>query len=181
MTGLSKATLFRNLSMMSEAALIEKEEDDTVSDKRHSLYYFIQEDLLKKTKETYSEELKRFLQEQGKMTVLNKWVETLQTLPMTLSRITTKLLLTKQQRTLEQSEEECDKLVMMLTFRLEDMRNLNPLKTKIQELIKTMEDSKAKIPRDWKVPLKKPVAVSINVVALNPDETLEDLGEKIEI
>ncbi len=181
MTGLSKATMFRNLSLMLEAELIEKEEDESVSDKRHSLNYYVKEDLLEITKEPYSEDLKRYIQEQGKISILNEWVETLQTLPLTLNQITTKLLLTKQHRTAEIAEEDCDKLVMLLTFRVEDMNNLKELKSKIQELLEVMKESKVKTPRNWKNPLKNPVTVSINVLALNPDESLEEIGKKIEI
>ncbi|MFX0084709.1 MAG: MarR family transcriptional regulator [Candidatus Hodarchaeota archaeon] len=181
MTGLSKATMFRNLTLMLKAELIEKEEDKSVSDKRHSLNYYIKDDLLEITKETYSEDLKRYIQEQAKISILNEWIETLQILPLTLNQIMTKLLLTKQQRTSEISEEDCDKLVMLLTFKVEDMKNLKELTSKIQELLEVMKSSKAKTPRDWKIPLNNPVTVSINVLALNPDESLEDLGRKIEI
>lgn len=178
-TGLSKATMFRNLALLSEAGLVDKEEDTTVSDKRYSLQYYVRQDLMALSKRMYSEELREYAKAVDRVQVLNEWFATLKTLPLTLNRLTTQLMLSMRHPSPDGVPDRCQKVIMALAYCLEDVNDLQGLIEKLGEFTKALDPYRSKIGRDWKKPLRKPVAIVMSVTALDPTETCNEPGARL--
>lgn len=178
-TGLSKATMFRNLALLSEAGLVDKEEDTTVSDKRYSLQYYVRQDLMALSKRMYSEELREYAKAVDRVQVLNEWFATLKTLPLTLNRLTTQLMLSMRHPSPDGVPDRCQKVIMALAYCLEDVDDLQGLIGKLGEFTKALDPYRSKIGRDWKKPLRKPVAIVMSVTALDPTETCDEPGARL--
>jgi hypothetical protein len=173
-TGLSKATTFRNLALLSQAGLIGKEDDPTVADKRYRLHYYITQNILELSKTLFTPELRKFAITQGKSQTLKDWVLALENLPLALNQLASKLMLSMRHPSPDGLTEECQKIVKMMVFRLEDVDDFNELLSTLTTFLTQFDRRQSRTPRDWKRPLKRPVALSISAVALDPNEICDE-------
>jgi DNA-binding transcriptional ArsR family regulator len=168
-TGQSKATMFRNLSILTEAGLIEKLVDDSVSDKRYSTNYHVSKEIMKISKQLYSKKLKKFAEKSNRTQIIDDWMTTVESLPLKLSRLTSELILLMAEKSSEDKDLPHPIVSKMLVFRLADIDEVSVVHKKLVDFVSEFDSRKPAEKRDWKKPLKKPVVLSIGVVALNPD------------
>ncbi len=173
-TGLSKATTFRNLALLMQAGLIEKEKDSTVADKRYRLHYYIKQNILELSKTLTSSELREHAVVSGRTAILQEWVFALENLPLALNQLTSKLMLSMRHPAPNGLAAECQKIIKMMAFRLEDVDDFNELLPAFTDFLTDFDTRPSKKPRDWKQPLKQPVALSISAVALDPTEICDE-------
>lgn len=173
-TGLSKATTFRNLALLMQAGLIEKKEDSTVVDKRYRLHYYIKQNILELSKALSTSKLREHAIVQGRTETLKDWVFALENLPLALNQLTSKLMLSMQHPTMNGLAKECQKIIKMMAFRLEDVDDFHELLTALTAFLADFDTRPSKKRRDWKKPLSQPVALSISVVALDPTEICKE-------
>ena len=169
-TGQSKATMFRNLSLLTEARLIDKLVDNSVSDKRYSTNYYVSEEIMKISKRPYSKKLEKFAEESNRDQIIDDWMTTIETLPLKLSRLTSELIMLMAERSSEDDSVPYPVVSKMLVFRLVDIDQVSVVHKKLVDFMSDFDSRKSTEKRDWKKPLKRPVVLSIGVVALNPDE-----------
>ena len=173
-TGLSKATTFRNLALLMQAGLIEKEEDSTVADKRYRLHYYIKQNILELSKTLTSSELREHAVVSGRTETLQDWVFALENLPLALNQLTSKLMLSMRHPAPNGLTTECQKIIKMMAFRLEDVDDFRELLTALTGFLTEFDTRPSKKSRNWKKPLTQPVALSISAVALDPTEICEE-------
>jgi predicted transcriptional regulator len=169
-TGQSKATMFRNLSLLSEVGLLDKEEDNSVADKRYSTHYFVSQEIMKISKHLSSKKLNNFAEESNKSEIVEEWMTTIEALPLKLSRLTSELIFLMAGRASEEEGIPCPVVSKMLVFRLADIDQVSEIHQKLVDFISDFDSRDSSKRRDWKKSLKRPVVLSIGVVALNPDE-----------
>jgi hypothetical protein len=178
-TGQSKATMFRNLARLSDAGILKKEEVKSVDDKRYSLHYYISKNLMDMTKKLYSKKLAQYAASHGKSNLIRDWVSSIEALPYILNQQTSRLILHKAQ---EPSEDgRCVVVSKFLAFRVEDLKSVGPLHKKLQAIVENIDSKKGDSKRNWKEPLKHPVAISMSVVSLNPEGLPTDTGTVVEL
>ncbi len=173
-TGLSKATTFRNLALLMQAGLIEKEEDSMVDDKRYRLHYYIKQNILELSKTLSTSELREHAVVQGRTKTLQDWVFALENLPLALNQLTSKLMLSLRHPSPNGRTKECQKIIKMMAFRLEDVDDFHELLTALTGFLINFDTRPSKKPRDWKQPLTQPVALSISAIALDPTEICDE-------
>ena len=171
-TGQSKATMFRNLSLLTEAGLIDKLVDNSVSDKRYSTNYYVSEEIMKISKQPYSKKLEKFAKENNRDQIIDDWMTTIETLPLKLSRLTSELIMLMAEKSSEEMVP-CPIVSKMLVFRLADIEDVSVVHKKLVDFVKEFDSRKSTEKRDWKKPLNSPVVLSIGVVALNAEQQPE--------
>jgi hypothetical protein len=169
-TGQSKATMFRNLSLLTDAGLLSKEEDNSVDDKRYSTNYYVAQEIMKISKQLLSRKLRKHAKESNRSQIVDDWMTIIEALPLKLSRLTSQLILLMAARSLDGECVPCPVVSKMLVFRLADIEQVNVIHKKLVDFVNDFDSRKPAGKRDWKKPLKKPVVLSIGVIALNPDE-----------
>ena len=173
-TRISKATVFRHLSKLSKAGLIDKEADPDVKDKRYDVHYFVAEPLMEVSKHLYSKELKDYADTHGKSQVVTEWIRTIETLPLTLNKLISNLMLSMRHQEPTGVRVDCRKVIKVLAFRLRDETDFNQVQEKIKRLLADLDSQQVQSRRDWKKPLQRPMTVLINVVVLDPDESCDE-------
>ncbi len=172
-TRLSKATIFRNLALLLQANLIKKEVDLSVKDKRYNLYYYITHDLLKKSKNLFSEELRNHATAQGNPKLIQDWFLVLEKLPLLLNQFTSQLMLLMRHPSINGLATECQKIIKMVAFRLDDVSDFNEVLIALTNYLKQFDSHQLRSRRNWKRPLTKPVALLISAIALDQTETCD--------
>lgn len=168
-TRLSKATMFRNLALLFDADLIEKEEVESVSDKRYSLHYYISRDLMKETSELSVKSVMDYAQKEGKMEVITKWGIALETLPIALSRHSSQLIMQMVQTPTDNVQDDCVVISRFLSFRVDEVEDLSALFHQIHDTIDRFDSMKSSKKRNMKKPIRMPVVMSISLTAAGPD------------
>lgn len=164
-TGLSKATMFRNLALLFDAEILDKEEV-SVSDRRYGLHYYISKQLIDEAKRLYSSRIKKHAIQSESQALLNRWVLALETLPLTLNRFTTELLLKVAQIPSEIESDECVVITKMVAFRIGDITDAPHIIKEIGNLVKTFDSQAGAKKRNWKKPLTNPTAMTVSLVAM---------------
>ncbi|MFX0114741.1 MAG: MarR family transcriptional regulator [Candidatus Hodarchaeota archaeon] len=168
--GISKATIFRNLALLSESGIIDKEEDPTITDRRYNLHYYISEDLMELSKQICcSHDLIEHAKEKNKAQLVIEWINTIETIPLTLNRFTSQHILSMRHQTSNGSPESCEKVGKLMMFRLTDAE-FNKLFEKVAAFVKELDSEQPGEARDWKKPLQRPATIALSLVALNPDK-----------
>jgi predicted transcriptional regulator len=155
-TGLGKATIFRNLALLLKVAIVEKEEDLTVADKRYSLHYYISQNLLNLSKQMCSSELIDYAKATDQSQIVEDWLTTLDTFPLALNRFTSELILAMRHPSSPGLPSTCQKVAKIMMFRLEDVEDFSALIEKVKEFAKDLDVHIIKGERDWKKPLRHP-------------------------
>ncbi|MFW9914853.1 MAG: hypothetical protein ACFFGZ_04495 [Candidatus Thorarchaeota archaeon] len=169
-TGLGKATIFRNLALLLKAGIVEKEEDMAVADKRYSLHYYISQNLINLSKLLCSTELTNYAKATNQSQTVEDWLTTLETFPLTLNRFTSEHILAMRHPSSPGLPSTCQKVAKIMVFRLEDVEDFSQLIEKLKEFVNDLDVHIIKGERDWKKPLQRPAAISLSVVALDPEE-----------
>ena len=178
-TGLSKATMFRNLALLLEAGILKKQEVKSVSDKRYSLHYYIGKNLIELTKKAYSPKVRTYAESIGKTDLVTTWISNLETFPYLLNQYTSQAIMLMAQKPQKDPESSClvSKLVV---FRIGDIGKIAKFNKRLIKLVEDFDLTQAESKRDWKKPLEHPVALSVSVVALNPDDVPKPSGAVVE-
>jgi len=179
-TGLSKATMFRNLALLSEVGILKKQEVKSVSDKRYSLHYYIANNLIELTKKIYSPRIRTYGESTGRTTLINTWLSNIETLPYLLNQYTSQAIMMMAQKPQEDPEALCPVVSKLIVFRLGDIAKIGKFNKRLIKLVEDFDLTQTESKRDWKKPLAHPVALSINVVALNPDDIPKATGAIME-
>ncbi|MFW9849783.1 MAG: hypothetical protein ACFFF4_11625, partial [Candidatus Thorarchaeota archaeon] len=115
----------------------------------------------------------------GKSDLVKEWVSSIESLPYTLNQQTSQLILKKAN---VPSEDGCCAVVSkFLAFRVEDFENVGTLHKNLHSILDNIESQKEDKKRNWKEPLKHPVAIAISVVSLNPKGLPTDTGTVVEL
>ncbi|MHA1927215.1 MAG: hypothetical protein ACTSV2_01410 [Candidatus Thorarchaeota archaeon] len=173
-TGLSKATMFRNLALFSDVGILKKRDVKGVSDRRYSLHYFISKNLVEHTKKLLSNPLRKYAESIGRTDLVRSWLSTMEVLPLLLNQYTSQAITLMAQKPTSDSDETCPVVSKMIISRLGDMSKIASLNRRILKLVEEFDSKQAPGKRDYKEPLIHPVALSINVVALNPRDIPKD-------
>ena len=83
-------------------------------------------------------------------------------------------------RPVSESDAKCHMVSKFLVFRLGDLNQVGELHKRLADFVKDFDSRHADAKRDWKMPLTRPVSMSINVVALNPEDVTEDSALVVE-
>ncbi|KXH72412.1 MAG: hypothetical protein AM326_03480 [Candidatus Thorarchaeota archaeon SMTZ-45] len=167
-TGLSKATMFRNLALLSDAEVLSKEEVD-VSDMRYSLHYYISKNLLDEAKSLSSKGIQEYAAQTNNIGIFERWVMSLETLPLTLNRFVTELLLSVTQDSQTTSKDECTVITKMVAFRVGDIANLTRIIEIVRNLVKTFDTESGSTRRNWRKPLDTPATMTVSLVAMGSE------------
>jgi hypothetical protein len=180
-TGQSKATMFRNLARLSQVGVLQKEDIESVEDRRYSTHYYISKNLVDLAKGLYSSKLSDFARSAGKSNLVGEWLAQVEALPYSLHQHTSRLILIAAQRSLAGDGTPCNAVSKFLSFRLTDLEEVGTLHKKLQSVVEYIDQNDTATKRDFKRPLKSPVAISISVVALNPKGLPRDSGTIVEV
>jgi predicted transcriptional regulator len=161
---LSKATVFRSLALLTEAGIVSREINNQVADKRHSVEYYITETLEEFSKVTVSEEIRKCAESKEKLGMLEDWLSQLEFLPLVLNRLTSQLMISVCDGS---SRPEGDKkqIIKTLVFRLKEEENYTEFQKKLMDFMREIDAKHSNKKRNFKEPMKNPVAFSISVVA----------------
>ncbi len=169
-TGLSKATMFRNLALLFDAGILEKEDFKNASDKRYSLHYYISRDLMKEASELSTRSVMDYVQKEGKMEILAKWGKALEKLPIALSRHSSQLIMQIAQTPTDDAHDDCLVISRFLSFRVDEVEDLSALFHMMHEAIERFDAMKTPKKRNLKNPLRSPVVMSISLTAAGPNQ-----------
>jgi hypothetical protein len=173
---LSKATIFRSLALLSEARIITKKVNEEIWDKRFQLEYYIKENIVDLIKSSFSDELQKYAETEGKLDVLNEWLYLQEFLPLTLNQVTSQMMIS----TCESGEDGKSVPIMKtLIFRLREEENYPEFQKKLLEFLRDVEQSSSE-ERDMRKAMSNPLAFSISVVAYGSEseEICEDYSIK---
>ncbi len=179
-TGLSKATMFRNLALLSNAGILKKQDVKDVSDRRYSLHYFLGKNLVELTKKLFSSRLRKHAEASDRTDLVHTWLSTIEVLPLLLNQYTTQAIMLMAEKSQTESEVACPIVSKMIIFRLGDISKIGTLNRRIIKLVEDFDSKQVPGKRDYKAPLTHPVALSINVVALNPSDIPKIPGAIVE-
>jgi predicted transcriptional regulator len=165
---LSKATVFRSLTLLTEAGIVSREINNQVADKRHSVEYYITETLEEFSKATISEEVKKRAESQEKLSILEDWLSQLEFLPLVLNQLTSRLMISVCDDS-SSPEGEKKQIIKTLVFRLKEEENYTEFQKKLMDFMREIDAKHSNKKRNLKEPMKNPVAFSISVVAYTDD------------
>lgn len=165
-TGLSKATVFRSLAMMSHAGVLDQEEDPNAPDKRYAQQYFVSKDIMVINKELYSTELAAYAESHQKGSAVYEWLTAVESLPLTLSRHTTHMLASMSSGT---EASCCRMLTKMIAFRIADARDPGEIAAKLRRFIDSFDRDHRTERRDWRMPITSPVVLSMSFMSVKID------------
>ncbi|MFW9887020.1 MAG: hypothetical protein ACFFER_02485 [Candidatus Thorarchaeota archaeon] len=181
-TGLSKATMFRNLALLHDAKILAKEEV-AVSDRRYGLHYYITTNLLDVARRLYTSRVQEYAARHDCQEALRRWVMTLEALPLALNRFTSELMLRMAQTSDKVESDECIVITKMIAFRVGDIKDAPLILGKIRELVSAFEEQGSIKRRNWKKPLSQPATMIVNLVAMGgeiPEDSCGIVAEGVE-
>lgn len=168
-TGLSNATVFRSLALLSEAGIVDKEEDPDVPDRRYNLYYFVTGNLMGLSKKLVPKDVAKELEKRGRTKELQAWYQALETLPLTLNRFASQYVLSMKYTAAESESEEEVKIIKMMAFCVDSIDDVETLLMKLQDFLGKFESLRGQRRESWKKPLQNPVVLSVSIVAPAPE------------
>ncbi|MFX0108260.1 MAG: hypothetical protein ACFE7R_08255, partial [Candidatus Hodarchaeota archaeon] len=115
--------------------------------------------------------------------LLQRWLMALDTLPLTLNRFTTELILGMAQRPQDREVTECIVITKMVAFRVGDIGDASLIIQKISDLAKTFDSIGGSKRRNWKKSLGQPATMTISLVAMSeeiPDDPCAVVAKRVE-
>lgn len=179
-TGLSKATMFRNLALLSDVGILKKQDVKGVLDRRYSLHYFIGTNLIEHTKKMFSGAVRKHAESTDRTDLIQSWLSTIEVLPLLLNQYVSQAIMLMAHKPQTETDVSCPIVSKMVIFRLGDISKIGTLNRRIIKLVEDFDSKQAPGKRDYKAPLKHPVALSINVVALDPSDIANIPGAIVE-
>ncbi len=155
---------------MTKVGLLTKEDDPSVPDRRYRTHYYIHQTLGELLEHATTEGLTQYTQEQNKPQLLTRWIQAWETVPLKLNQLTTQLMLSMRHTTPTDDQETCQKVTKIIGFHVAEEGQFGGLDTRLKEFIKDLQAHLSKVKRNWKEPLRQPIAIAINVVTMNPEE-----------
>ncbi|MFW9847424.1 MAG: hypothetical protein ACFFD6_11790, partial [Candidatus Thorarchaeota archaeon] len=119
----------------------------------------------------------------SKQSLLNTWILALETLPLTLNRITTELILKVSQSPSDAEPDDCIVITKMVAFRVGDIEDGRSLMNEIGNLVKTFDSQAGAEKRNWKLPLLKPATMTVSLVTMGgaiPEDADAVVASRIE-
>ena len=171
-TGQSKATVFRNLSLLHETEVLDKAEDPNADDKRYNLYYYVKQDILQLVKDIFSSGIEKHAIENSKQDILARWTNAVEALPLALGQFTNQFIMLSASTESTVTDSGRVAVAKIISFRVGETDDLANLITQISNLVRTFESRKAKHKRNFKKPLNRPVAMSISLTFLSPNDSI---------
>ncbi|MFX1318597.1 MAG: hypothetical protein ACFE9D_09580 [Promethearchaeota archaeon] len=155
---------------MLKLGLLTKEEDATVEDRRYRTHYYIHQTLGQLLERTTADGLVNYAQEKKGSEILNRWVQAWETVPLILNQLTTRLMLSQRHPINNGNQEACHKVTKIIGFHVAEKGQFDGLDIRLTEFIQDLQVHLSKVKRNWKEPLRHPMAIALSVVTLNPDE-----------
>lgn len=155
---------------MLKLGLLTKEEDATVEDRRYRTHYYIHQTLGQLLERATAEGLVKYAQEKRGSEILTRWVQAWETVPLMLNQLTTRLILSQRHPIHNENQEACQKVTKIIGFHVAEKGQFDGLDIRLTEFIRDLQVHLSKVKRNWKEPLRHPMAIAISVVTLNPDE-----------
>ncbi|MFX0170236.1 MAG: hypothetical protein ACFE89_12920 [Candidatus Hodarchaeota archaeon] len=159
---------------MTKIGLLTKEEDLTVTDRRYRTHYYIHQSLGELLKQATSEGLVKYAQEKNESQLVTRWLQAWETLPLLLNQLTTRLMLSMRHMSQTGDREMCPKVTKIIGFHVAEEGQFDDLDTRLKEFITDLRTHLSQVKRNWKEPLRQPIAIAISVVSLNPEEVCND-------
>lgn len=161
-TGQSKATMFRNLALMSDAGILAHEEDSNAPDKRYSQHYYISRNIIEMNKELSSQDLVGYAASHGKAALVSTWANNLEFLPSSLAQHSTQLLISISSR--EEEKGSSTKAVMkVMVFRMGEGANPDDITKSVQDFVNWFDGKYRSKRRDLRKPMQSPVVLSMSI------------------
>jgi len=101
--------------------------------------------------------------------------------PLTLNRLTTTLMLAMRHEGEAGVSETCRKVTKVIGFHLGERDQLDGIVLRLKQLLTDLQSQISESKRDWKQPLNQPVALSISVVTVNPEEICDAAGKQLKL
>ncbi len=70
-------------------------------------------------------------------------------------------------------QDACQKVVKIIGFHVAEEGHFDGLDIRLKAFIKDLQVHLSKVKRNWKEPLKRPIAIALSVVTLNPEEVCD--------
>jgi predicted transcriptional regulator len=172
-TGISNATVFRALALLCQAGIIEREDDESVADRRHRRRYLIARDLIDESRSVLSRRLREHMEFSSRGGLLAEFAECLNTLPMNLTNYVTELLLSCGAGVSCEKHGEV-RIMKAMAFRVDDVEDFNSILVLLNQLVEGFDVRRLSAKRDWRKPLKRPVMLSLNLIASETSAEEED-------
>jgi DNA-binding transcriptional ArsR family regulator len=172
-TELAHASVFRNLALMTKVGLLTKEEDTTVADRRYRTHYYIHQSLGELLKQVTAAGLLEYAQERKETELVSRWIKAWETVPLALNQMTTQLLLSMRHTSPPGSQDACQKVTKIIGFHVTEEEHFDGLAIRLKEYIQDLQAHLSTVKRNWKEPLKHPIAIAISMVTMNPEEICE--------
>ncbi|MHA2406373.1 MAG: hypothetical protein ACXACH_06440 [Candidatus Hermodarchaeia archaeon] len=158
---------------MTKVGLLSKEKDPSVSDRRYRTHYYIHQTLGELLEQATTEGLAQYAEEKNEPQLVIRWIQAWETVPLKLNQLTTQLMLSMRHTTQPSDQETCQKVTKIIGFHVAEESQFGGLDTRLKEFIKDLQAHLSKVKRNWKEPLRQPIAIAINVVTLNPEEVCD--------
>jgi hypothetical protein len=155
---------------MLKLGLLTKEEDATVEDRRYRIHYYIHQTLGQLLERATADGLVNYAQEKQGSPMLTRWVKAWETVPLRLNQLTTRLMLSQRHPIRNGNQEACQKVTKIIGFHVAEKGQFDGLDIRLTEFIRDLQVHLSKVKRNWKEPLRHPMAIALSVVTLNPDE-----------
>ena len=166
---------------MSKATILRKEENPAIADKRYRTHYFIHRTLGEVLEQAISERLVEHAQARGQSQLVRSWMEAWEITPLTLNRLTTTLMLGMRHTGEAGVSDTCRKVTKVIGFHVAEGEQLDAIVVKLRQLLTDLQSQISESRRDWKKPLKRPIALSITVVTVNPEEICDAAGAQVKL
>ncbi len=155
---------------MTKIGLLTKEEDPSVVDRRYRTHYYIHQTLGELLEHAISEGLVQYAEEKNEPQLVARWIQAWETVPLTLNQLTTQLMLSMRHSTPTGDQDTCRKVTKIIGFHVTEEGYFVGLDTQLKEFIRNLQSHLSKVKRNWKEPLKQPIAIALSIVTLNPEE-----------
>lgn len=158
---------------MTKVGLLTKEEDLTVADRRYRTHYYIHQTIGELLEHAIAEGLVQYAQEKNELQIVTRWIQTWETVPLKLNQLTTQLMLSMRHTTQNGTRDTCQKVTKIIGFHVAEEGQFDELDTRLNKFLADLKAHLSQVKRNWKEPLRRPIAIAISVVSMNPDEVCD--------
>ena len=128
-----------------------------------------------------SERLVEHAQGRGQSQLVRSWMEAWEIAPLTLNRLTTTLMLAMRHTGEAGIPDTCRKVTKVIGFHVGERHQFEGIVVKLKQLLADLQSQISESKRDWKQPLKQPIALSISMVTVDPEEMCDAAGVQLNL